>query len=293
MTLQVAVVGTGRMGGAMVGRIRAASLPVVVYNRSRDKAEAVAGAVGAEVAGTARDAAAGADVVLVSLADDDAARAAYRGPDGLVAGLSAGAVVADTSTLSPSTVRDLGADVGAAGATLIDTPVSGSVATVESGGLTVMVGGDGAALERARPVLDSMATRIVHLGGLGAGATMKLAVNSVLHALNVALAEGLLLAERAGIDREAAYDVIAGGAAGAPFLHYKRASFLDPHGAPVAFSLDLVAKDLELAAALADEVGTPARQLATNRGVVADAVEAGFGSADLSAVAEFLRRGPG
>lgn len=293
MTLQVAVVGTGRMGGAMVGRIRAASLPVVVYNRSRDKAEAVAGAVGAEVAGTARDAAAGADVVLVSLADDDAARAAYRGPDGLVAGLSAGAVVADTSTLSPSTVRDLGADVGAAGATLIDTPVSGSVATVESGGLTVMVGGDGAALERARPVLDSMATRIVHLGALGAGATMKLAVNSVLHALNVALAEGLLLAERAGIDREAAYDVIAGGAAGAPFLHYKRASFLDPDGTPVAFSLDLVAKDLELAAALADEVGGAARQLATNRGVVADAVEAGFGSADLSAVAEFLRRGPG
>lgn len=111
-----------------------------------------------------------------------------------------------------------------------------------------------------------------------------------MSAAPVALAEGLLLAERAGIDRDAAYDVIAGGAAGAPFLHYKRASFLDPDGTPVAFSLELVAKDLELAAALADEVGGAARQLATNRGVVADAVEAGFGSADLSAAAEFLRR---
>lgn len=290
MSLRVAVIGTGRMGGAMVGRIRGAGLPVVVHNRTREKAEAVARAHGAEVAATAREAAAGADVVLVSLPDDDAARDAYRGADGLVAGLAAGAVVADTSTLAPSTVRDLAGDVDGAAATMIDTPVSGSVATVESGSLTVMAGGSADALERARPVLEPMASSIVRMGALGAGATMKLAVNSILHGLNVALSEGLLLAERAGIDREAAYDVIAGGAVGAPFLGYKRAAFLDPEGTPVAFALDLVAKDLELAADLAGEVGVPARQVAANRAIVGDAISSGYGAADLSAVAEFLRR---
>lgn len=290
MTVQVAVVGTGRMGAAMVGRIRVAGLPVVVHNRSRDKAETVAEACGAEVATTAREAAAGADVVLVSLADDAAARAAYGGPDGVVAGLRPGAVVTDTSTLAPSTVRALGGDVEGAGATLLDTPVSGSVSTVESGGLTVMVGGDAAALERARPVLETMAASIVHLGAQGAGATMKLAVNAILHALNVALAEGLVMAERAGIDRQAAYDVIAGGAVAAPFVHYKRAAFLDPARTPVAFALDLVDKDLALAAELADEVGVSPRQLAANRDVVGDAVAAGFGAADLSAIAEYLRQ---
>lgn len=286
---RVAVVGTGRMGGAMVGRISGAGFPVTVYNRTRDKAEAVADRYGASVAATAREAVTGADVVLVSLADDDAAREAYGGPDGLVAGLAAGAVVADTSTVSPSTPQSLEADVRAAGATLLDTPVSGSVPTVEQGGLTIMAGGDPAALDRVRPVLEPIAAKVVHLGPLGSGATMKLALNSIVHALDVALSEALVMAERAGVDREAAYDVIAASAVAAPFVHYKRAAFLDPAGTPVAFALDLVAKDLELAAALAREVDAPTSQLATNRKVVGSAIEAGFGSADLSAVAEFLR----
>jgi 3-hydroxyisobutyrate dehydrogenase-like beta-hydroxyacid dehydrogenase len=286
----VAVVGTGRMGAAMVGRIRAGGFPVVVHNRTRAKAEAVASAHGAEVADTAREAAAAADVVLVSVADDDAARAAYRGADGLIAGLAAGSVVTDTSTLGPSTVRELADEVAQAQASLLDTPVSGSVSTVEAGGLTVMAGGDADALERARPVLDTMAARIVHLGASGTGAAMKLAVNSILHGLNVALSEGLVLAERAGIDRQTAYDVVAGSAAGAPFVGYKRASYLDPDATPVAFALDLVAKDLALAAELADEVGAPAPQLAANREVVAEAIAAGFGDDDLSAIAVFLRR---
>jgi 3-hydroxyisobutyrate dehydrogenase-like beta-hydroxyacid dehydrogenase len=289
VNLQVAVVGTGRMGAAMVGRIRAGGFPVVVHNRTREKAEAVAAAHGAEVADTARDAARGADLVLVSVPDDAAARAAYRGEGGLIAGLAAGTIVTDTSTLGPATVRELADEVAEAQANLLDTPVSGSVATVEAGGLTVMVGGDGNALERARPVLDTMAARIVHLGAVGAGAAMKLAVNGILHGLNVALSEGLVLAERAGIDREVAYDVIAGSAAGAPFVAYKRASFLDPERTPVAFALDLVAKDLELAATLATEVGTAVPQLDANREVVSDAIAAGFGDADLSAIAAYLR----
>jgi 3-hydroxyisobutyrate dehydrogenase-like beta-hydroxyacid dehydrogenase len=287
--LRVAFVGTGRMGAAMIGRMRAAGYDVTAYNRTRAKAEQVAEATGAAVADTAREAAAGADVVLVSLADDAAARAAYGGPDGIIAGLRSGAVVADTSTIAPATARLLSGEVQEAGGTLLDSPVSGSVPTVEQGGLTIMVGGDAAALDRIRPVFEPIAARVVHLGPQGTGATMKLALNSVVHAINVAVSEALVLAERAGVDRTAAYDVISNSAAAAPFVHYKRAAFLDPDGTPVAFALDLVAKDLDLAADLAAEVDSPIAQLTTNREVVGRAIDAGLGDADLSAVAQYLR----
>ena len=286
--LRVAFIGTGRMGAAMVRRISDAGFPVSVYNRTRAKAEALASAK-VSVADTAREAASAADVVLVSLADDEAVLAAYGGSDGLIAGLADGTVVADTSTVSPATPRGLEPEVRAAGAALLDTPVSGSVPTVEQGGLTIMAGGDASALDRIRPVFEPIAARIVHLGGLGAGATMKLAVNSIVHALNIALSEALVLAERSGIDREAAYDVFAGSAAGAPYVHYKRSAFLDPEGTPVAFALDLVAKDLDLAAELASDSGAPGTQLAANRNIVGAAIGAGYGSADISAVAEHLR----
>ncbi|HET7279849.1 MAG TPA: NAD(P)-dependent oxidoreductase [Dermatophilaceae bacterium] len=292
-SLRVAVVGTGRMGAAMVGRLAGAGHAVSVYNRTRDKAEAVASQHHAAVAPTAREAVRDVDVVVVSLADDAAVRSAYLGPHGLVAGLASGQVVAETSTVDPETVRELAGAVAARGAQLIDTPVSGSVSTVEAGGLLVMAGGDVQALDRARPVLEAFATRIVHLGDLGAGATMKLVVNAMVHALNAALSEALVLAERAGIDREAAYDVIASSAVAAPFVAYKRESFLHPEQAPVAFALDLVAKDLALADALARRLGAPMPLLAANREVVRAAVEAGLGSADLSALAILHREGLG
>lgn len=291
--LRVAVIGTGRMGSAMVGRLSGAGHHVTVWNRTRERAEAVAQRHAAAVAPTPREAVHGVAVVVVSLADDAAVRAAYGGPDGLVAGLAAGQVVADTSTVDPNTLRGLEAGVTATGAALLDTPVSGSVSTVEAGALLVMAGGDAAALERARPALDAIATRVVHLGPLGAGATMKLVVNAMVHALDVALSEALVLAERAGVEREAAYDVIAASAVGAPFVAYKREAFLRPDEAPVAFALDLVAKDLALADALAARVGAPVQQLAVNRQVVGQAIEAGLGQADLSAVATLLRRQAG
>ena len=130
--LRVAVVGTGRMGGAMAGRIAAAGHSLTVWNRTRSKAEAVASILpGVSVVDTARDAAAAADVVVVSLADDAALRSAYGGDDGLIAGLRSGTVVADTSTVAPETIRELGGQVAATGAALVDTPVSGSVASIE------------------------------------------------------------------------------------------------------------------------------------------------------------------
>ena len=289
--LRVAVIGTGRMGTAMVGRLAGAGHHLTVHNRTRAKAEAVAARHDAAVAPTPREAVREADVVLVSLADDAAVTAAYGGPDGLVAGLAAGQVVADTSTVDPETLRGLEAAVVAAGAALLDTPVSGSVSAVEAGALLVMAGGDASALERARPALEAIASRIVHLGPLGAGATMKLVVNAMVHALNGALAEALVLAEKSGLDRASAYDVIAASAVGAPFVAYKRDAYLSPERTPVAFALNLVAKDLALADALAARVAAPMPQLATNRDVVQRAIAAGLGDADLSALATLLRQG--
>jgi 3-hydroxyisobutyrate dehydrogenase-like beta-hydroxyacid dehydrogenase len=273
----------------MVARLAAAGIDVVVFNRTAERARAVAAATGADVADTAAEAVAGAPVVLVSLADDRALQETYGGDDGIIAGLAAGSVVADTSTVDPRTVLELGPLVGARGATLLDTPVSGSIQSVETGELTVLAGGDADALERARPVLDLLARRVIHVGGAGAGATMKLAVNAIVHAINQAVSEALVLAESAGVERRAAYDVFAASAVAAPFVLYKRAAFEHPDEAPVAFSLDLVAKDLDLVLALAARTGAPLPQAAANRQVVADAIGAGYGAADLSALARLLR----
>jgi 3-hydroxyisobutyrate dehydrogenase-like beta-hydroxyacid dehydrogenase len=290
---RVAVVGAGRMGAAMAGTLRRAGVGVVVFNRTRSKAEAAAEASGAAMAASAREAAAGAQVVLSSLADDAAVAAAYGGPDGVVAGLRPGTVVCESSTIDPGTVRRLAPLVSERGAFLLDTPVSGSVSTVEAGQLTIMAGGDPAVLDRVRPVLDPLAKQVFHVGELGSGAVMKLTVNSVLHGLNLALAEGLVLAERAGVARETAYEVLANSAVAAPFLHYKREAFEHPGRPPVAFSLDLVEKDLDLALDLAAQAGAPMEQAATNRQVVRAAVAAGLGDRDLSELASYLRAAGG
>jgi 3-hydroxyisobutyrate dehydrogenase-like beta-hydroxyacid dehydrogenase len=288
---RVAVVGAGRMGGAMAARLSKHGFTVTVYNRTTARAERLAAESGVAVAPTAREAAAAADVVIVSLADDEAVRSAYQGDDGLAAGLREGTVVMESSTIAPATVRSLAPLVEARSAILLDAPVSGSVSVVEQGQLTFMVGGDPAGLDRARPVLDVLGAKAFHLGGVGTGATMKLAVNSVVHALNQALAEALVLAEKAGVDRAAAYEVFAASAVAAPFVLYKKQAFLHPDETPPAFLLDLVAKDLALIDDLAGEVGARVDQLETNQRVVAEALAAGYGERDISTVAVFLRGG--
>jgi 3-hydroxyisobutyrate dehydrogenase/2-hydroxy-3-oxopropionate reductase len=206
-----------------------------------------------------------------------------------VAGLRDGAVVVETSTVSPQTVRALAPSVSAAGGSLLDAPVSGSVPVVERGELTVLVGGDAAALDTVRPVLGCFASKVLHLGPVGAGATMKLVVNGVVHAINQAVSEGLVLAEKAGVGRRAAYEVFTAGAAAAPYVQYKKTAFEDPEGTPVAFRLDLVAKDLALLAELAAANGARMDQADTNRRVVGEALAAGYSDRDISAIAAFLR----
>jgi 3-hydroxyisobutyrate dehydrogenase-like beta-hydroxyacid dehydrogenase len=277
------------MGAAMARRFHGAGYGLVIWNRDRVKADAVAAETGAEVADTAASAAAGADIVLTSLADDAALRAVYLGSEGIVAGIREGAVAVDTSTVDPETIGEVGEAVDAAGAGFVDCPVSGSVSTVEAGALTIMAGGPSELIDRVEPVLAAIAKRVIRVGERGSGAASKLAVNSLLHGLNIALSEALVMAERAGVDRELAYEVFASGAAGAPFLDYKREAYEHPEGAVVAFSLDLVAKDLELITELGQRVGAPMSQAETGLEIVKGAIESGMGGDDLSAVAVYLR----
>jgi 3-hydroxyisobutyrate dehydrogenase len=289
VTRKVGVLGAGNMGGAMVGTLRRAGLEVVVWSRTVSKAEAVAGASGAGVAATPAQVVAACDVALSSLADDAAVLDVYLGDGGVVEGVAEGQVLVEMSTIAPDTARRVGHAIEERGATLLDAPVSGSVPSVESGALTIMVGGDAEGLDRARPILDVLAAKVFHVGGQGAGATVKLAVNALVHTIDVGLSEALVLAEKAGVDRVAAYDVFAAGAAAAPFLLYKREAFERPEAAQLTFSMDLMAKDLDLILSLAHEVGARMDQATENRRLVGEALASGFSGRDFSAVAEFLR----
>lgn len=273
----------------MAGRFADAGHPLVLWNRDPSKAQAVAVATGGELAASPADAASRADVVLTSLADDVALEAVYLGPSGIVEGIGPASIAVDTSTVDPESIQKVGAAVDATGAGFLDCPVSGSVATVQAGALTIMAGGDGELVDRVEPVLAAISQRVIRVGARGTGAAAKLAVNGLVHGLNIALSEALVLAEHAGVQREVAYDVFSSGAGGAPFVKYKEEAYLHPEEANVAFSLDLVAKDLELITGLARRVGAPMRQANIGLEVVKDAIGKGMGDLDLSAIAVYLR----
>ena len=286
----VGLVGAGRMGSAMAHAIRAAGHDLVVWNRTRAAADKLADGVGGRAVDRPADVAAAADVSRSMLADGEAVDAVYGGPDGLIAGTRRGTVLVDSSTVPPAVLRGHESAIRRRGAGVLDAPVSGSVALAEKGTLTLMIGGEAEDLARARPVLEAYGSTIFHLGPLGSGAAMKLAVNTVIFGLNQALAEGLVLAERAGISRDHAYDVLAASAVGAPFVGYKRAAFLEPEATPVAFAADLAAKDLRLIAELAEAVGLSMPQATTNLAVIDALIAAGDGGQDFSTVAGHLRK---
>jgi len=263
----------------MAATIERGGFDIIVWSRDAGKAGRVGRSIGVPVAASAAEAAAKADVIVTSLADDEAVRAVIE-PE---------SIAVDTSTIDPTTSLEVGDAVEATGAGFLDCPVSGSVSGVESGTLTLMVGGEPDVLEQTRPVLEAIASRIVHTGGRGSGAATKLAVNALVHSLNIALCEAIVLAERAGVDRSIAYDVFASGSGGAPYVHYKRDAFENPSISPIAFSIDLVAKDLELITALGEKVGARLDQAATGLEIVRRAIADGFGPRDLSAIAVYLR----
>jgi 3-hydroxyisobutyrate dehydrogenase-like beta-hydroxyacid dehydrogenase len=286
---RVAIVGTGRMGSAMARALaRHDDTELLLFNRTHERAKALANELGARAISTVADAAE-ADVVLTMLADGPAVVEVWDGPDGLAAAARPGSVLVDMSTVPPDTLQPFAERVRSAGAGILDAPVSGSTQLAEAGALTIMAGGTAADLDRARPVFDRLAMQVFHLGDLGAGAAMKLAVNAVIFALNNAVAEALVLAERAGIDRALAYEVLAQSAAGAPFVGYKRDAFVEPDTAPVGFSLELAAKDLDLIATFADQLGVPVSQARANVELIAGAAQSVGPDRDFSAVATHLR----
>lgn len=285
----VAVLGTGHMGSAMARALARAGADLVLYNRTADRAASVASELGARVAGSPAEAASSADVAISMLADGPAVESTWGGEDGLVAGAREGSVLVDMSTVPPETLRQFADPVRERGAGILDAPVSGSVGLAESGQLTIMAGGRAEDLSRARPILELMARQITHVGPLGSGHALKLAVNAVIFSLNNGVSEALVLAERAGIERGVAYDVMVSSAAGAPYLGYKRGAFVEPDGAPVAFSLELARKDLDLITNLADRLGVPMAQARTNQALVAEASAHVGAARDFSAVASHLR----
>jgi 3-hydroxyisobutyrate dehydrogenase-like beta-hydroxyacid dehydrogenase len=285
----VAFLGLGRMGLPMATHLAAAGHRLVVWNRSPEKARGFAAGHGARAAATPAEAVADADVVITMLADDRALLDAYLGDGGALPAVRPGALAVDMATVFPGTIAQLRARLAERDVQLVDAPVSGSVAAATAATLTIMAAGDEAAVDRAGEVLSALGSRVIRLGPSGAGAAMKLAVNAVVHSINQSVSEALVLAERAGIERTRAYEVFANSAVAAPFVLYRREAYERPGEVPVTFRLELAAKDLRLALDLARDVGADLPQTRVNLAVLDDAVAAGWGADDESAVARHLR----
>ena len=276
------------MGSGMAGRVLDAGHSLTVWNRSRERAEPLVRR-GATLASAPRAAAAGADVVVAMLADDEASRAVWLGAEGALADLRAGAVAIESSTVSPAWIAELASKASAQGATLLDAPVTGSRTHAASGELRFLVGGAAEALERARPVLAAMGREIVHFGPTGSGARMKLINNFVCGVQAAALAEGVALIEAAGLNGDAAMGVLANGAPGSPLVNAVGPR-MTRRDYTVNFALALMDKDLRYAIDDADEFGIDLRTAATARALFGDALAAGLGDRDFSAVIEPLRK---
>jgi 3-hydroxyisobutyrate dehydrogenase-like beta-hydroxyacid dehydrogenase len=283
--VNVGFAGIGRMGLAMARNLLAAGFPLVVWNRTTERCTPLAGA-GARVV-TVPAGLAAADVVVTMVSDGEAARSVLV-ESGLLDARRPGSVVLEMSTIGPTAAAELAAEALQRDVQLLDAPVSGSVTVAQAAQLFAMVGGDRDAYERAAPVLDAMTKGHMLLGPSGAGAAMKLAVNAMIAVTNESLAEALVLAERFGIERERAYDVLAGGALASPFVLYKRGAFLHPDTEPVAFTTALMRKDAALAEDLAARLGVRIPAHAAAAGVLEEALGSGLADADMSSVIGLL-----
>ena len=244
--MRIGFMGLGRMGSLMAANVAKAGFPLSVYNRTPSVAEDFVGAHGGSVAVNPGALAASNDLLISMLADGDALISAYSGPGGVLEGIRPGTVAVDMGTSGPQAVAMVRDRVESAGGNLIDAPVSGSTPAAEAGKLLIMVGGTESDFEKVREVLEAMGSPVL-VGPAGSAATLKLTVNSILYGLNQALAEGIILAESAGVSPESTLDVLARSAAGAPLVSYRKPQYLDPDGSPVTFTLDLARKDIVLA----------------------------------------------
>ena len=290
---RIAFLGLGIMGSGMARRLLVNGFPLTVFNRNPERSKPFA-AEGAQVAGSPREAALDADVIVSMVADDNAARAMWLGEvqagqaNGALAAAKPGTVCIECSTVTVNWVRELAAAAAQKKCEFLDAPVTGSKIHAAAGELNFLVGGESAALEKARPVLAAMSKSIVHLGPAGSGALVKLINNFVCGVQLASLAEALAMIERSGLDRARALEVLTSGAPGSPIVKTVATRMTTPDFTP-NFLLRLMTKDLGYAIQEGDKLSVG---LLTARAALADfqsAIAAGHGDQDIAAVVEPFR----
>jgi 3-hydroxyisobutyrate dehydrogenase len=288
MSGSVAILGLGTMGAGMASKLLQAGFSLTVYNRTAAKAQPLVD-LGACLASTPAAAATGADLVISMLADDAASREVWTAKDGALAAVAPGAILIESSTVSPAWIAELAALAASRGVELLDAPVTGSRMQAETGQLNFLVGGSAQALQAATPALKAMSKQIVHLGPVGSGAKMKL-INNFLCAVQVAsLAEGLAWIERSGLDRSEALAVLKTGAPGSPLLGAISERMVNQNY-EVNFLLKLMTKDLAYAEAEAALCRVDLKTAEAARSLFQDAIDKGFGDEDMASVIEPLRQ---
>lgn len=248
-------IGLGAMGGRMANRLIDKGHTVTGYNRTRSRAQWLVDR-GMKWADSPRAVAEAADVIFVMVTDSKSLDAVAIGPDGFLAGLGKGKVVVDSSTVSPAISRDVAEKVRAKGADMVDAPVSGSVTTLESGKLSVMVGGKRATFDRIKPILDDIGPKVTHVGDNGLALSIKIAHNLSLAVQMLAFSEGVLLAEKSGIPREVAVDVLTHSVIGSPMVQY-RGPFVLQLPDESWFDVNMMQKDLLLALEMGRRLDVP------------------------------------
>jgi 3-hydroxyisobutyrate dehydrogenase-like beta-hydroxyacid dehydrogenase len=279
----IGFIGLGTMGGNMAARYLAAGYVVYGEARNRDAAQWLIDQ-GLRWIDTPREVAEAADIVMTSLPNDDVVESVASGPDGLLAGLGEGKIWADLSTITPAVSRRLSARVRdeRPGAQMLDTPVSGSVPQVQTGALTIMVGGDESAFRRAEPVLRVLGTP-EYVGENGQGLVLKLAINISLAVQMLAFSEGLLLAERDGIDPHRAAEIMTESPIGSPMLKARVPLVLDKPD-ETWFDIELMHKDIRLARQAGDAAATSLPTAAVADEMLTRAEQLGFGHRDIAAL---------
>jgi 3-hydroxyisobutyrate dehydrogenase-like beta-hydroxyacid dehydrogenase len=279
-------VGLGAMGGAITRRLLDAGHTVTVWNRTREKAEPLLEA-GAHWADSPRAVAESSDIVFTMVTNTAAVQAVTEGPDGILAGLAPGKVYVDMSTASPANARALAEKVAAAGAQMLDAPVSGTSITVEQGNASVMVGGDEDAFERAKPILEAIGAKVFHVGPNGSAATVKIAINLSLAVQMLAFSEGVLLAEKTGISRERAVEVMLASVIASPMVAYRGPLVLG-HPDEVWFDCHMMQKDMNLALELGRELEVPLPTTAITNEFLTSANAMGIGGKDFAVLFDVL-----
>jgi 3-hydroxyisobutyrate dehydrogenase-like beta-hydroxyacid dehydrogenase len=280
-------VGLGVMGGRMVKRLLDSGHTVIGYNRTKSKADWLVD-IGMQWGQNPREVAETAEITFSMVTNTNALQAITSGPDGILAGLSLGKIYVDMSTVSPSASREMAGQVAETGAIMLDAPVSGSVETLEAGRLSVMVGGDDVAFEKVKPYLLDIAPKAAnYVGGNGLAVTMKIATNLSLAVQMLAFSEGVLLAEKSGIKREVAAEVLFNSVIASPMVKYRGQFVLDmPDEA--WFDVNMMQKDMNLALELGQQLDIPLPTTAITNEMLTAARGMGFAEEDFAVVFKTL-----